>query len=259
MYDIIELNEKLVDELKDIAKELNIPKYDSLKKQELVYKILDMQALNPPTAEEQKEKKERSRIIRPKKKVGDNVYEKIELTPAMKEDKIISSEHEKKELVVDETAVNLSDESMEPVIIADAAEPEISTETETVIESSEISKDKETINVEDKDNEDQESETKEIKKPEEQEKKELVQKTKYHERRVQDLVNEFDGIVTSEGVLEIMPDGYGFLRSSDYNYLNSPDDIYVSQSQIKLFGLKTGDTVRAVSYTHLTLPTILLV
>jgi len=55
---------------------------------------------------------------------------------------------------------------------------------------------------------------------------------------------EIEGIVTSEGVLEMMPDGYGFLRSSDYNYLNSPDDIYVSQSQIKLFGLKTGDTVR---------------
>lgn len=55
---------------------------------------------------------------------------------------------------------------------------------------------------------------------------------------------EFDGIVACEGVLELMPDGYGFLRSSDYNYLNSPDDVYVSQSQIKLFGLKTGDTVR---------------
>ncbi len=55
---------------------------------------------------------------------------------------------------------------------------------------------------------------------------------------------EFEGIVVSEGVLEIMPDGYGFLRSSDYNYLNSPDDVYLSQSQIKLFGLKTGDTVR---------------
>lgn len=54
---------------------------------------------------------------------------------------------------------------------------------------------------------------------------------------------DLSGIVTAEGVLEIMPDGYGFLRSSDYNYLNSPDDIYISQSQIKLFGLKTGDTV----------------
>ena len=54
---------------------------------------------------------------------------------------------------------------------------------------------------------------------------------------------EFDGIIDSEGVLEIMPEGYGFLRSSDYHYLSSPDDVYVSQSQIKLFGLKTGDTV----------------
>lgn len=55
---------------------------------------------------------------------------------------------------------------------------------------------------------------------------------------------EFEGVVASEGVLEMMPDGYGFLRSSDYNYLSSPDDIYVSPSQVKLFGLKTGDTVK---------------
>lgn len=54
---------------------------------------------------------------------------------------------------------------------------------------------------------------------------------------------EFDGVIIGEGVLEMMPDGYGFLRSSDYNYLTSPDDVYVSPSQIKLFGLKTGDTV----------------
>ena len=55
---------------------------------------------------------------------------------------------------------------------------------------------------------------------------------------------DFEGIIYNTGVLEIMPDGYGFLRSPDYNYLNSPDDIYVSQSQIKLFGLKTGDTIK---------------
>jgi transcription termination factor Rho len=55
---------------------------------------------------------------------------------------------------------------------------------------------------------------------------------------------EFEGIITCSGVLEIMQEGYGFLRSADYNYLNSPDDIYVSQSQIKLFGLKTGDNIR---------------
>ena len=65
-----------------------------------------------------------------------------------------------------------------------------------------------------------------------------------HQPKPQPVFNiEFDGIVQGEGVLEMMPDGYGFLRSSDYNYLSSPDDIYVSPSQIKLFGLKTGDTV----------------
>ncbi|HPS63073.1 MAG TPA: transcription termination factor Rho, partial [Bacteroidales bacterium] len=64
------------------------------------------------------------------------------------------------------------------------------------------------------------------------------------ERPKEEFPYEFEGLIMSEGVLEIMSDGYGFLRSSDYNYLNSPDDIYVSQSQIKLFGLKTGDTVR---------------
>ena len=64
--------------------------------------------------------------------------------------------------------------------------------------------------------------------------------------RYRDPDYEFDGIIESEGVLEMMPDGYGFLRSSDYNYLSSPDDIYLSQSQVKLFGLKTGDTVKGV-------------
>lgn len=63
------------------------------------------------------------------------------------------------------------------------------------------------------------------------------------ERKVVEKPYDFDGILTGIGVLEIMPDNYGFLRSSDYNYLSSPDDIYVSQSQIKLFGLKTGDVV----------------
>ena len=65
----------------------------------------------------------------------------------------------------------------------------------------------------------------------------------YPQRRNEAFNIEFDGVIMAEGVLEMMPDGYGFLRSSDYNYLSSPDDVYVSPSQIKLFGLKTGDTV----------------
>jgi transcription termination factor Rho len=64
------------------------------------------------------------------------------------------------------------------------------------------------------------------------------------QQRQQNIMRDFDGVVTNEGALEIMQDGYGFLRSSDYNYLASPDDIYVSPSQIKALGLKTGDTVR---------------
>jgi transcription termination factor Rho len=65
-----------------------------------------------------------------------------------------------------------------------------------------------------------------------------------HHPKPEKVYYNFDGIAIGEGVLEMMPDGYGFLRSSDYNYLSSPDDIYVSQSQVKLFGLKTGDVVR---------------
>jgi len=67
---------------------------------------------------------------------------------------------------------------------------------------------------------------------------------KQHQPKPERVYYNFDGIAIGEGVLEMMPDGYGFLRSSDYNYLSSPDDIYVSQSQVKLFGLKTGDVVR---------------
>ncbi|MEN2487275.1 transcription termination factor Rho [Flavobacterium sp. B11] len=71
-------------------------------------------------------------------------------------------------------------------------------------------------------------------------------KNKKNNNNFRDSDFEFDGIIESEGVLEMMPDGYGFLRSSDYNYLASPDDIYLSTSQIRLFGLKTGDTVKGV-------------
>ena len=68
--------------------------------------------------------------------------------------------------------------------------------------------------------------------------------SKKEKEEVKERFFEFEGIISNSGVLEIMPDGYGFLRSADYNYLSSPDDIYVSQNQIKNFGLKTGDTVK---------------
>ncbi|MGM0497198.1 MAG: transcription termination factor Rho, partial [Bacteroidota bacterium] len=79
--------------------------------------------------------------------------------------------------------------------------------------------------------------------PEQQRKQKTTDQTQKGQRGQDRAQYEFEGIISNSGVLEIMPDGYGFLRSAEYNYLNSPDDIYVSQSQIKLFGLKTGDTV----------------
>jgi transcription termination factor Rho len=191
--------------------------------------------LNPSAEDLQKEKKERSRIFRPKKKIGEenhSIPEHLAAVPEITDNK---------ELVIDDTAVQLSDESLTPTIIEDAIETPVIAETSADITIAPEIKEP-IVN----DNPEQEAENKETEaqKPEEQEKKDTFQRNKFYERKSQDLASEFDGIVTSEGVLEIMPDGYGFLRSSDYNYLNSPDDIYVSQSQIKLFGLKTGDTVR---------------
>ncbi|MEN8249933.1 MAG: transcription termination factor Rho [Bacteroidota bacterium] len=80
--------------------------------------------------------------------------------------------------------------------------------------------------------------------PEEEARRKEKQERYEQKKKVQATIREFEGVVKSEGVLEMMQDGYGFLRSSDYMYLASPDDIYVSPSQIKLFGLKTGDTVK---------------
>ena len=67
-----------------------------------------------------------------------------------------------------------------------------------------------------------------------------------HHHKKEEYSYDFEGIIISEGVLELMQDGYGFLRSADYHYLSSPDDVYVSQSQVKYFGLKTGDTIKGI-------------
>lgn len=127
--------------------------------------------------------------------------------------------------VVDEEAVRIEQETVETT----AKEPFVETiVNETVAEPAE--KHVEEAVAEEK------TDIEPVEKPvEKQEKSEKNQRD--------ELLSQFDGVVQAEGVLEIMPEGFGFLRSSDYNYLPSPDDIYVSQSQIKLFGLKTGDTV----------------
>ncbi|GAB4285019.1 MAG: hypothetical protein Kow0068_10270 [Marinilabiliales bacterium] len=193
MYDIIELNKKLVSELRDIAKQLKIKKADTLKKQELIYQILDQQAIDAASG-----KTETSSIKKEdKKEEFTEINEKSDFSNSDKK-------------VYDDTA-DLFDTPDDLNLAEDIKEEYV---TETI--------------------EQQDDKKRYDKKDYRKEKRTYNNQEKF----------EFDGIVTSSGVLEIMPDGYGFLRSSDYNYLNSPDDIYVSQSQIKLFGLKTGDTVK---------------
>jgi transcription termination factor Rho len=224
MYDILQLNDMLVPELLDIAEQLRIPNAKKLNKQDLVYKILDSQAVK---ASEKKtdgeEKHKRKRIIKTSTSLSteeaiveepdnDNDMAKTSrasgIKPAAKKDeKHLPKRGRKKgdepelppvDFVSEEETTTAAETEVASLIAAEAepAPPDAS----------------------------------------------AVQKF-YPQRRDQVFNIEFDGVILAEGVLEMMPDGYGFLRSSDYNYLSSPDDVYVSPSQIKLFGLKTGDTV----------------
>jgi len=234
MYDIIELNGKLLPELKEIARKFNVPKFEGLKKPELIYKILDYQALNPVEDEPEKERKTLKKTIRGRRQRLARETVNTENAPDAKGEKIAMKSEDKAE---DNGFLNDAiffdqdtDDSESNVTYTETAEEEMpvipefkETEMPTV--------EKET-----------EGETKKWA-PREKPVKEITFRPKYNDRHKDEYSFEFEGVVTSEGVLEIMPDGYGFLRSSDYNYLNSPDDIYVSQSQIKLFGLKTGDTI----------------
>lgn len=316
MYNIIQLNDKELSELQSIAKELGIKNADSLKKDQLVYDILDEQAVrnavkkSPATNDGQSRKRSRISV----KKEGDKVY------TATKE-KAVKLEAKTPELPakvnpfaeqpVMETAEPASEpvaeQKKEPVAVEEKSQPkkrgrksnaqkaaeaaakakedekkemaEPVTETkETVVEESvepvSVIGTDDFIAIEDLPSEKVELPTELIGKFEAT-KAEPMPNNKFQprnqkfnnnnnnnqrknnndrphgengqsvqeQRTLPERQYDFDGILTGIGVLEIMPDGYGFLRSSDYNYLSSPDDIYVSQSQIKLFGLKTGDVV----------------
>ncbi len=311
MYDIIELNNKLVNELKEIAKDLKIPKYEKLAKQDLVYKILDHQAANPPKEVLDKERKMEKNAFRPKRQRVDildkqkpihpqpiaksnmNTNTQLELETTteaiaeatvenkpvyvkpIKQAHIPKNEHTQKNEHAVKPNANFKKEHKHkienPIKFEQADKIETNVEKapivrkyidedlykfdeikiDEILESipepiSEINTDlpqlQETTIEENKSTE-EEVVVEERKVFHDKHKRDNFGKPKFQERNRDDSF-DFDSIIVSEGVLEIMQDGYGFLRSSDYNYLNSPDDIYVSQSQIKLFGLKTGDTVK---------------
>jgi transcription termination factor Rho len=217
-YDILQLNDMLVPELLDIAEELKVSGAKKMEKQELIYKILDKQAVMASENKGGEEKPRRKRII--KTSTG------------------VSSE---------EAIVESGDTTTPPPAKGrkkkeDAPEGNISNEPASEMPNLDLLA---SINIPGIDDyvadpiiEDHDSNST----PEGTGTTAPAGRPQYP-RKEQVFNVEFDGVIQGEGVLEMMPDGYGFLRSSDYNYLSSPDDVYVSPSQIKLFGLKTGDTV----------------
>jgi len=217
MYDILQLNDMLLPELLDVAEQLNIAGAKKLDKQGLIYKILDSQALQASeTKDKEGAKKARTRKPVTVKASTANITEEAEVmqptNPAP------SPAPEKAKKVVRTTKAKI--EKAEPVEEKPAKE-EATTPALSEDDINKLSPLAEAML----------ASTEETPQPRQQYKRE------------QAFNIEFDGVIMGEGVLEMMPDGYGFLRSSDYNYLSSPDDVYVSPSQIKLFGLKTGDTV----------------
>ncbi|MFD2585956.1 transcription termination factor Rho [Croceitalea marina] len=212
MFEISDLKAKKLPELQEIAKGLNIPKFKTTKKLDLVYQILDVQASNPKAvaqAAPSSDTKEEKPKPRPRPRQAKKPVEKIETKAkeAVKTDNPSSDNTE------------VSQEKREPQKNSPNQKRE-----------------------QHKPNPQHKNQNRKPN-PRPQHEKKSSNFDKDLKNRYKEPEFEFDSIIESEGVLDIMQDGYGFLRSSDYNYLSSPDDIYVSQSQIRLFGLKTGDTV----------------
>ncbi|MFW6309900.1 MAG: Rho termination factor N-terminal domain-containing protein, partial [Prolixibacteraceae bacterium] len=282
MYDILELNKKLVPELREIAKELKIKRVESYKKQDLIYKILDTQAIQEAENKEKKTaSKEQDKEERPKKKFlrkkqdtqekqeekDDDSSRKIRrprrrerVEPVLKREKVpVSSRNQQNK----EKQVQSRQDQIKAIINGyknEKSQKKSQQEEKQQPERPPVQKQNEQLKQQSKPAAESQANPKaEIKstapadvQKESQKEQDKSGSTKKEQKSVLKKQNgnrnnkqfEFEGIITNTGVLEILQDGYGFLRSADFNYLNSPDDIYVSQSQIKLFGLKTGDTVK---------------
>ncbi len=230
-YDIAHLNDMLVPELVDIAERMKINNPRSLDKQTLIDTILNQQSQQQGDSGD--EKKRRTR--KPKAEATPAPAPQ-EAAPAAEEAN--TGDEKKRRLRKPRVAA----EEAAPVADSNNTQEQSPAEEETSTDSGITMPDTTEAEIQPP----QESVAPAEERPQQQQQQHQHNRHQPHRREApQSNFNvEFDGIVFSEGVLEMMPDGYGFLRSSDYNYLSSPDDVYVSPSQIKLFGLKTGDTVR---------------
>ena len=245
------MNELLLPELQDIAEQLAIPGTKKLDKQGLIYKILDGQAVQASaTKEEPKKKGARTRkpiTIKTSTANGTEEAEVMETSdPAASAQTPVEETASAKTTGPDRPVREPRErnDGRAPVTKKGPLPRKPRTEIPPITESVEAQPDKDMtadaaaiLAAVGSDQQVGENETGSTS-------AEPAPQHRYPQHRKEPAFNiEFEGVILGEGVLEMMPDGYGFLRSSDYNYLSSPDDVYVSPSQIKLFGLKTGDTV----------------
>ncbi len=252
MFEISQLKEKKLSDLQEIAKKMNVPKYRSLKKLDLVYQILDQQAADPKAvkavvapieaAENKTEnkpaaRKPRQRVQKPTKNTP------TKNTPAISEP--AKSAPIKKEPIKNEEKVSTDKkvETPKPVEKVNAPNPVAKQNNEEQKQDNKPKPKPQNDNQQKPHQRRDNNQNQQKNQHRNQKNGNVDSGNKDGRNRYREPDFEFDAIIESEGVLDIMQDGYGFLRSSDYNYLSSPDDIYVSQSQIRLFGLKTGDTV----------------
>jgi transcription termination factor Rho len=222
MHTLDELTVRLLSELIEIAEGLGLKNAKKESKQDLIYKILDIQATLPES--EVRAPIAKKDIKTAPKKISPNPNAKKVNQPTVTSRPAEAKEGTSKLLA--SLDLNLKDGDKKEIQPAATNTPGPKVEA----------KEQKPLNQE-----------KTEKKPEKREKNERdIARDEARAKKDEYLKNikEFEGIIENEGVLETLQDGYGFLRSSDYNYLASPDDIYVSPSQIKLFGLKTGDTVK---------------
>ena len=239
MFEISQLKAKKLPELQEVAKQLKVPKYRSLKKLDLVYQILDYQAANPAavkavtkednkpssnntTQKQPQQKQKRARVQKPHQ-------EKKEQQKMDFDDKSKSSDTKTEDKPASKPQQHSKDSRN------DNKQPQ----------KKDDNRRNQNQNKNQNQNQNQRNDNNNRNKNNSQNKNQNHKNNgnKDNRNRYREPDFEFDAIIESEGVLDVMQDGYGFLRSSDYNYLTSPDDIYVSQSQIRLFGLKVGDTV----------------
>lgn len=264
MFDISALKEMKLSELQAIAKAAKTIKFNGVKKETLIGQILEHQTTRVDPALDLKmesiaedDKPKRARIV-PVKKAA---IQKAKITPSNNGEAPVDTDLQAKvdvpaEVQAQVEAVNEAESGNESSVSEkkvgkiikfnkSAYEKKIALKKDKE-EAKELNKETEEVVVNDS------AETQEVAAPVKKVNPNQLNKQnqnpnfKSKKSNFRDSDFEFDGIIESEGVLEMMPDGYGFLRSSDYNYLASPDDIYLSTSQIRLFGLKTGDTVKGV-------------